>query len=277
MRNKGKNCQRNHQRWASGDSVWNWEWGCKPGSVKSIGAASANTYIFLSFQILSRPGEIRANRSDAWNINYRECTYVCARKKNNLVSDSKIKTSKKIAFTKCAFSYKITIVAFWKMWPSVYIHFCVTHEIPTRRCGCILSRVKEDMLGCLLERKESLPHHQKYNQKTKCSTCQTNYMFPLYWSSSETACVVHLWIGLSQKRQSDTICVQTVARYCRDSWSLFSNTARDGGETSKDRGALMEGKKDGDQLCWPPVTLQRRHRTAANTYTQSDECSAYVQ
>lgn len=36
-----------------------------------------------------------------------------------LVSDSKIKTSKKTTFSKCTFSSKVIILALWNMWPSV--------------------------------------------------------------------------------------------------------------------------------------------------------------
>lgn len=96
-RQKGKNCQRKHQRWAS---VWNWEWGCKPGRDKSSSAASANTCIFLSFQILSRSEEIRANRSDAGNINRHECT--CVLHEEQLIAwvIAKLKLQRKWTFIK---------------------------------------------------------------------------------------------------------------------------------------------------------------------------------
>ena len=58
---KGKIAKGSIKRWASGDSVWNWEWGCKLGRVKGISRSLCQH--IRTFLVVSNPIQVRRNQS----------------------------------------------------------------------------------------------------------------------------------------------------------------------------------------------------------------------
>lgn len=108
---------------------------------------------------------------------------------------------------KCAFTYKI--VAFWKTWPSVSIHFV---QIRTKNCGSVLSRVKEDNAWLSFRKKSRCHATRNMTRKPGVPLVRQITSFPLRWSSSETVCVVQQWIGLSPPPQKKGEVIQSLCR-----------------------------------------------------------------
>ena len=85
-------------------------------------------------------------------MNYDECTHVCT----NLQSVCKNDNFKE-TFIETDFQLKQILIVELEMWKcgsgSISIH-TLARQITARHSGSDLSRVKEDMLGCLMGRKE---------------------------------------------------------------------------------------------------------------------------